>query len=92
MMEGGGMSHPNDIAEKLKRILAEELKVGVEELKPEKRIVEDFGADSLQRVEIVMKIEEAFGIKIPDDEAMGLVTVQDTIDYVLAACERKVSG
>lgn len=71
-----------EIAEKVRGVLAEELKVGSEELQPEKRIAEDLGADSLQRVELVMKLEEAFGVKIPDDEAMGLVTVQDAINYV----------
>lgn len=71
-----------EISEKVKAVLAEELKVGLSELQPEKRIAEDLGADSLQRVELVMKLEEAFGVKIPDDEAMGLVTVHDAINYV----------
>jgi acyl carrier protein len=71
-----------EISEKARSVLAEELKVGVEELQPEKRIAEDLGADSIQRLELVMKLEEAFGIKIPDDDAMALVTVQDAIDYV----------
>ncbi len=71
-----------EISEKARSVLAEELKVGIEELQPEKRIAEDLGADSIQRLELVMKLEEAFGIKIPDDDAMGLVTIQDAIDYV----------
>ncbi len=72
----------NEVSEKVRTVLAEELKVKPEELQPEKRIAEDLGADSLQRVELFMKLEEAFGIKIPDDEATGLVTVQDSIDFV----------
>lgn len=72
----------SEIAEKTKAVLAEELKVSANELLPDKQIANDFGVDSLQMVELVMKLEEAFGIKIPDDEAMGLVTVQDAINYV----------
>jgi len=72
----------SEIADKVKTVLAEELKVGANELLPDKQIANDFGVDSLQMVELVMKLEEAFGIKIPDDEAMGLVTVQDAINYV----------
>ncbi len=71
-----------EIVEKVHDVLAEELKVKPEELQPDKRIAEDLGADSLQRVELVMKLEEVFGVKIPDDEAAQLVTVQDTIDYL----------
>ena len=71
-----------EISEKVRSVLAEELKVGVEELQPEKRIAEDLGAESIQRIELVMKLEEAFGVKIPDDESVGLVTIQDTINYV----------
>ncbi|MCM8811956.1 MAG: acyl carrier protein [Candidatus Omnitrophica bacterium] len=78
----------SQIAEKARVTLSEELKVKVEEVLPEKKIAEDLGADSLQRIELVMKLEEAFGIKIPDDEAMRLVTVQDTIDFL----QRHLSG
>ncbi len=71
-----------EISEKVRNVLAGELKLKPEELQPEKRISEDLGADSIQRIELVMKLEEAFDIKIPDDDAMGLVTIQDAIDYV----------
>lgn len=71
-----------EISEKVRSALAEELKVGVEELQSEKRFAEDLGADSIQRLELVMKLEEAFGIKIPDDDALVLVTVQDAINYI----------
>lgn len=71
-----------EISEKVRSALAEELKVGVEELQSEKRFAEDLGADSIQRIELVMKLEEAFGIKIPDDDALVLVTVQDAINYI----------
>lgn len=82
----------NEIAEKVKEVLAAELKVGQEELQPDKRIGEDLGADSLQRVELVMRLEETFGIKIPDDEAMNLVTVQNAIDYLQAHLNNESQG
>lgn len=66
-----------EISEKVRSVLAEELKIGAEQLQPEKRIAEDLGADSLQRVELVMLLEETFNIKIPDEEALQLVTVED---------------
>ena len=72
----------SEIAEKAKAVLSSELKVGMDELLPDKRIDEDLGADSLQRVELVMNLEEAFEVKIPDDEAMTLVTVGDAINYL----------
>lgn len=72
----------SDIAEKVRNLLAAELKVGADAVQPEKRIADDLGADSLQRVELVMKLEEAFGIKIPDEDAEALRTVQDVIEYV----------
>ncbi|MBI3291258.1 MAG: acyl carrier protein [Elusimicrobia bacterium] len=71
-----------EISEKVRSALAEELKVRVEELQSEKRFAEDLGADSIQRIELVMKLEEAFGIKIPADDALVLVTVQDAINYI----------
>ncbi len=71
-----------EISEKINHVFIEDLKVKLEDVQPEKRISEDLGADSLQRVELVMKLEEVFDIKIPDAEAMGLVTIQDTVDYI----------
>ena len=72
----------SEIAEKVKSVLADELKVSANELLPDKQIANDLGVDSLQMVELVMKLEEVFEIKIPDEEATGLVTVQDAINYV----------
>ncbi len=70
------------IADEVKQIIVEQLGVDEEEVKPEARFVEDLGADSLDTVELVMAIEEKFGIDIPDSDAEKIVTVQDAIDYV----------
>ncbi len=70
------------IADEVKQIIVEQLGVDEEEVKPEAKFVEDLGADSLDTVELVMAIEEKFGIDIPDSDAEKIITVQDAIDYV----------
>lgn len=72
----------NEITEKVRGTLAHELRLSMNEIQPDKRIGEDLGADSLSRVELVMRLEEVFGVKIPDDEALQLVTVGDVIKFV----------
>ena len=62
---------------KVQQILIQQLDVTKEQLTPEARIMEDLGADSLDVVEIVMKLEETFGIMIPDEEAEKGATVED---------------
>ncbi|RMF86721.1 MAG: acyl carrier protein [Nitrospirae bacterium] len=69
--------------EKVKAIIAEQLGVDIEQVKPETSFIDDLGADSLDTVELVMALEEEFGIEIPDEEAEKITTVQDAIDYVL---------
>ncbi len=70
------------VADDVKQIIAEQLGVDEEEVKPEAKFVEDLGADSLDTVELVMAMEEKFGIDIPDSEAEKIATVKDAIDYV----------
>jgi acyl carrier protein len=53
-----------------------------DEVTPQAKFVEDLGADSLDTVELVMALEEEFGIEIPDEEAEKIVTVKDAIDYI----------
>jgi acyl carrier protein len=73
-----------DIEAKVKAIIADQLGVPVEEVKPESRFIEDLGADSLDIVELIMAMEEEFETEIPDEEAEKILTVSDTIEYVKA--------
>lgn len=68
--------------EKVKGIIAEQLGVKPEEVTPEAKFIDDLGADSLDTVELVMALEEEFGIEIPDEEAEKLVTVGDALRYI----------
>ncbi|WP_373049367.1 acyl carrier protein, partial [Vulgatibacter sp.] len=67
---------------KVKNIIAEQLGVGEDEIKPESNFVEDLGADSLDIVELVMAMEEEFEVEIPDEEAENIKTVGDAIKYI----------
>lgn len=71
-----------NIEEKVIEMIAEELGLSKEEVKLEATFIEDLGADSLDVVELVMKMEEEFGISIPDEDAEKIKTVQDAIDYI----------
>ncbi len=68
--------------EKVVEIIVEKLGVTAEEVTPEASIIEDLGADSLDIVELVMDMEEEFGLEIPDEEAENLVNVKDIVDYI----------
>mgnify|MGYP002509464087 CR=1 FL=1 len=63
--------------EKIQAMLAEALNLPVEKVTPDAKIVEDLGADSLDVVELLSRLEDEFGIVIPDDEVENLVTVGD---------------
>jgi acyl carrier protein len=69
-------------AEKVKKIVVEQLNVSEDQVTDDARIVEDLGADSLDQVELVMALEEEFGSDIPDEEAEKLATVGDAIKYI----------
>ncbi len=68
--------------EKVKQIIVEQLGVDEAEVTPSASFVDDLGADSLDRVELIMAFEEAFDIEIPDEEAEKIKTVQDATEYV----------
>lgn len=70
--------------EKVKEILAKELDLELDEIRPESDIQEDLGADSLAVMEIVMALEEEFEIEIPDSVTANIKTVKDILDYLEA--------
>ena len=72
------------ILEEIKKVVVEQLGVSDAEVKRESSFVDDLGADSLDTVELVMALEEAFGIEIPDEDAEKIKTIGDTINYVTA--------
>jgi len=71
-----------NVEDKIKDIIAEQLGVKKEEMKMESSFVDDLGADSLDTVEVVMALEEEFGIEIPDDDAEKIATVGDAVKYI----------
>jgi len=70
------------VEEKVKNIIVDQLGVDATEVSTTSSFVDDLGADSLDRVELIMALEETFGIEIPDEDAEKIVTVQDAIEYI----------
>jgi len=70
------------VLERLKKIIVEQLGVDEEQVTPDASITDDLGADSLDRVELVMAIEGEFNIEISDEDAEQIETVQDAINYI----------
>ncbi|MCM8778604.1 MAG: acyl carrier protein [Candidatus Omnitrophica bacterium] len=71
-----------EVAEKVKSIVAEQLGIKKEEIKDSSSFIDDLGADSLDTVELVMALEEEFGIEISDEDAEKIRTVGDAIKYI----------
>ena len=67
---------------RVREIVAEQLGVDVEEVTSEASFTDDLGADSLDTVELVMALEEEFGIEIPDEDAEKISTVGDAVSYI----------
>jgi acyl carrier protein len=74
----------DNIEQRVRKIIAEQLGVNEAEIKNESSFVDDLGADSLDTVELVMALEEEFETEIPDEEAEKITTVQQAIDFVQA--------
>ena len=72
----------NDIQEKVKKIIVDKLGVNADQVKLEAKFVDDLGADSLDTVELVMELEEQFGVEIPDEDAEKILTVGDAVKYI----------
>ena len=70
------------VADRVKKIVAEQLGVAEADIKNESSFVEDLGADSLDNVELVMALEEEFGVEIPDEDAEKITRVKEAIDYI----------
>jgi acyl carrier protein len=68
--------------DRVKEIIAKELEVDAKQLNPDAKFIEDLGADSLDIVELVMALEEEFGLDIPDEDADKLKTVGDAMNYL----------
>ncbi|QNM97834.1 acyl carrier protein [Chitinimonas koreensis] len=73
-----------NIEQRVKKIVAEQLGVNEADIKIDSSFVEDLGADSLDTVELVMALEEEFECEIPDEEAEKITNVQQAVDYVKA--------
>ncbi|MFH1753072.1 MAG: acyl carrier protein [Candidatus Omnitrophota bacterium] len=70
------------VGDKVKAIIAEQLGVKKEEVTEGAKFIDDLGADSLDTVELVMALEEEFGIEIPDEDAEKMVTVHEAVKYI----------
>ena len=72
----------SEVEAKVKKIIEEKLSVNVDQITNDAKFAEDLKADSLDTVELVMALEDEFGLDIPDEEAEKIKTVQDAIDYI----------
>ena len=72
----------SDVARKIKKFIAEQLEIAVEQVRDESKFVDDLGADSLDVVELVIALECEYGFNIPDKDIKKLITVGDAIRYL----------
>jgi len=72
----------SSVEDKVKQIIVEQLGVDESEVTPTASFIDDLGADSLDTVELVMALEEGFGMEIPDEDAEKIATVKDAISYI----------
>jgi acyl carrier protein len=74
----------DELMKKMKTIVADKLSISEDQVTEEASFIEDLGADSLDTVELVMALEDEFGMDIPDEEAEKLTTVGKAMDYILS--------
>ena len=74
----------DNIEQQVKKVVAEQLSINEADIKNESAFISDLGADSLDTVELVMALEDTFGIEIPDDQQEKIQAVQDAIDFIEA--------
>ena len=74
----------DNIEQQVKKVVAEQLSINEADIKDDSAFIADLGADSLDTVELVMALEENFGIEIPDEQQEKIQTVQDAIDFIKA--------
>ncbi|MDY0061226.1 MAG: acyl carrier protein [Myxococcota bacterium] len=80
---------PEPVSLQVRRVICAELDVSLDEATPDKQLVADLGADSLDLVELMMALEESFDTVIPDEEAKEIKTVGEAIAYVEGLLARK---
>lgn len=80
------MAQDKEILAKVKEMVASQLGKTEDEISPESSFIEDLGADSLDLVELIMSMEDEFGLEISDEDAESIITVQDAVNFIL---ERK---
>ena len=80
------MAQDQEILGKVREMVASQLGKSEDEVTPESSFIEDLGADSLDLVELIMSMEDEFGLEISDEDAESIITVQDAISFIM---ERK---
>jgi acyl carrier protein len=76
------------VADRVKKIIVDQLGVEEDLVNPEASFVDDLGADSLDTVELVMALEEEFGVEIPDEDAEKITRVREAVDYIEKHCDK----
>ncbi len=76
------MAMASNAEERLRKIIAEQLGVPEEEVVPDASFIEDLNADSLEMVDLIISLEEEFGVQVSDEDAEKIKTVKDAIDYL----------
>ncbi len=79
---GGVLSMSVSVFERLQKIIAEQLEIDEDDIRPDSDIIDDLGADSLDIVDLVMSIEDEFQVEVPDEAVEEMRTVDDAVRYI----------